>query len=57
MCAEEPRPNEPYDSIPGLAFASLTSSWNVFAGTEGCTAITHGKRTSTVIGVKLRRPS
>jgi hypothetical protein len=35
----------------------LTSSWNVLAGTEGCTAITHGKRTSTVIGVKLRIPS
>jgi len=29
----------------------------VFAGTDEWTAITHGKRASTVIGVKARRPS
>src|SRR5258706_15999844 len=56
MCAEEPRPKEPYESEPGFAFASATSSSKVFAGTEACTAMTHGKRTSTVIGVKLFRP-
>src|SRR5258706_11051935 len=56
MCAEEPRPKEPYESEPGLAFASATSSSKVFAGTEACTAMTAGKRTSTVIGVKLFRP-
>ena len=29
----------------------------MFAGTDEWTAITHGKRASTVIGVKARRPS
>src|SRR5438132_11807240 len=42
---------------PGLVRAYATNSWNVVAGTDGWIATTHGKRTSSVIGVNARRPS
>lgn len=37
MCGEDPMPEEPKRSAPGLAFAHATSSRTVVAGTEGCT--------------------
>ena len=39
-CGLVPMPGEPTVSVPGFALASAITSFTVFAGTEGCTAIT-----------------
>jgi hypothetical protein len=50
-------PAEPYESLPGFAFASATSCFSVFAGTDGCTAIPVGTTVITAIGAKSRSGS
>jgi hypothetical protein len=51
MCTDWPRPDDANDSLPGLAFASATSSATVFAGTAGFTTSTLGLEITEVIGV------
>ena len=47
-----PIPDEPYVSLPGFAFAYATKSFNVRAGTEGCTVRTYCAPAMRLMGLK-----
>ena len=50
--AGEPGPTIALFSAPGLARASASRSFTLFAGTAGCTTSTSGPRTSSEIGAR-----
>jgi hypothetical protein len=52
-----PGPAEPYDSLPGCARASASSSFTFAAGTDACTASRLGWLAISVTGTKSRRIS
>ena len=39
-CGRLPLPAEPYESLPGFAFAYAMSSGTLFTGSDGCTTST-----------------
>src|SRR5690349_12599626 len=51
-CACVPTPEEPYDTLPGLARAYAISSFSDFVGNDGCEAITSVVRHRAAIGVR-----
>ena len=56
-CAEPPLPVDAYDSVPGLAFASATSSLIVFTGNCGAHTIRYGAEPICVTVAKSRTGS
>ena len=54
---ERAGPDDPYDSLPGLAFAYAMNSRNVVTGSDGETTRTFGVPPTIAIGVKSRTAS
>ena len=51
-CGVEPTPGPAKEYLPGLSLMSCTSSWIVFAGTDGLTTTTLGDAATSVTGAK-----
>jgi len=56
-CAELPGPYEAYVMAPGFALASASSSFTLFAGTDGCAASRWLFTTISTTGAKSRAMS